>query len=248
MIIYKKILGFLVSFLLSIFLLGAYYFPERFYLFIFLSLFLVFFYFWSIKNRFVTYSLLLKYALVVLTFLIAIWFFFVVIDITIVKYITTILLFICLLLIFEGFFKKVYSNQDISHPLIVYIDLVCFWLISYFLFYALVLFRMGIPLTSLILSLFIIILSIIRFYWHQIDIKKNILYILILILILVQIYIITSFLALNFYSSSFILWIWYYLLMDFFVDKIKEDFIWSKKKKTIFFMILLFIFYLFSVR
>jgi len=150
--------------------------------------------------------------------------------------------------ILDSFFKKIYLNKDVSQPLIIYIDLVCSWLIIYFLFYSLVLFRMNMLVAILILLVSIVSLVTIRFYWQKIDFKKNILYIFILNFIIVEIYIITSFLALNFYSSAFILWIWYYLLTDFFVDKINDEFIWSKKRKLIFFIALLFIFYLISIR
>lgn len=248
MIIYKRLLGFLVSFLLSASLLGAYYYSDKILYFIIFSFLILLFYFWSIKNRFVTYTLLIKYLLIILVFLSSIWLFFIVINFIFAKYLVVILLFGCLIFILDSFFKKVYMNQDISQALLIYIDLPCFWLIVYFLFYSLVLFRVGILISSLALLISILSLIAIRFYWQKIDFKKNILYIFIFSIILIEIYIITSFLALNFYSSVFILWLWYSLLMDFFVDKIKDEFIWSRKLKLIFFVFLLFIFYLISVR
>jgi hypothetical protein len=248
MIIYKRLLGFLVSFLLSASLLGAYYSPGRILYFIAFSFVILLFYFWSIKNRFVTYNLLIKYFLIILTFLLSIWLFFIVIDFVFAKYFVVLLMFGYLILILDSFFKKVYMNKDISQPLVIYIDLLCFWLVTYFLFYSLVLFRIGTLISSLALLLSIVSLTAIRFYWQKIDFKRNIFYIFIFSVILIEIYIITSFLALNFYSSVFILWLWYSLLMDFFVDKIKDELIWSKKRKLIFFVILLFLFYLISVR
>ncbi len=248
MIIYKRLLGFLVSFLLSALLLITCYFPGRILYFIIFSIFLLLFYFWSIKNRFVSYRLLIKYFLIVLTFLLFTWSFFIVINSILIKYIVASLVFIYLIVVLDSVFKKVYTNKDISQPLVIYIDLVCFWSIIYFLFYSLVLFRMSILSASLVLLFSIIALTTIRFYWQKIDFRRSILYIFVLSLILIEMYIITSFLALNFYSSAFILWIWYYLLTDFFVDKIKDEFIWSKKRKLIFFIVLLFLFYLISVR
>ena len=248
MIVYKKILGFLVSFLLSLSLLIAYYSPERIIYLIIFSFLLLLFYFWSIKNRFVSYGLLIKYFLVVLVFLIFVWLFFIVINSWYAKYITSLVVFIYLAIILDSFFKKVYTNQDISRALIIYIDLVCFWLIVYFLFYALVLFRMNIYLSALMLLGAVIVLTLIRFYWLKIDFKKSMVYVLVLSVIVGEIYMITSFLALNFYSSTFMVWVWYYLLMDFFGDKIKDEFIWSKKKKLLFLVAFFFIFYLISVR
>jgi hypothetical protein len=248
MIIYKRLLGFLVSFLLSAFLLGAYYYSSKILYFIFFSFLILVFYFWSIKNRFVTYTLLIKYFLIILTFLLSVWSFFIVIDFLLVKYLVALLMFGCLIFILESFFKKVYMNKDISQALLIYIDLPCFWLVIYFLFYSLVLLRIGVLISSLTLLILIFSLTAIRFYWQKIDFKRNILYIFIFSIILIEIYIITSFLALNFYSSAFILWLWYSVLMDFFVDKIKDEFIWNKKRKLIFFIILLFIFYLISIR
>jgi hypothetical protein len=248
MIIYKRLLGFVVSFLLSSLLLVTFYYPEKMIYFIAFSVFLLLFYFWSIKNRFVTYSLLIKYFLIVLTFLSFVWLFFVVIDSLLIKYLVASLVFIYLFIVLDSFFKKVYTNKDITQSLVVYIDLVCFWFLVYFLFYSSVLFRMNSLWASLILLFSIIILLIIRFNWQKIDFKKNISYVFTLIIILVEVYIITSFLALNFYSSAFLLWLWYYLLSDFFVDQINEKFIWNKKKKLIFLILLLFIFYLISVR
>ena len=140
MIIYKRLLGFLVSLLLSASLLITYYFPGKILYFIIFSIFLLLFYFWSIKNRFVTYRLLIRYFLIVLTFLLFLWSFFIVIDSIIIKYIVTSLAFIYLVFVLDSFFKKVYANKDVSQPLVIYIDLVCFWSIIYFLFYSLVLF------------------------------------------------------------------------------------------------------------
>jgi len=248
MIIYKRLLGFLISFSLGALLLSAYYFPGKILYFIIFSVLLLLFYFWSIKNRFVAYHLLIKYFLIILIFLLSIWLFFIVIDFLFIKYIVVLLVFVYLIFVLDSFFKKVYLNEDISQALLIYIDLISFWSITYFLFYSLVLFRLGILITSLMLLVSIISLTAIRFYWQEIDFKRNILYLFIFCIVLVEIYIITSFLALNFYSSAFVLWLWYLLLTDFFVDKIKDEFIWSKKRKLIFFVILLFIFYLISVK
>jgi hypothetical protein len=247
-IIYRKLLGFLTSFLLSALLLLSYYFSEKIIYFIIFSILLLIFYFWSIKNRFVKYRLLLKYFLIVLVFLISIWTFFIVLDSILIKYLVALLVLIYLIIIFDSIFKKVYTNQDVTQALVIYIDLICFWAISYFLFFSLVLFRMSVFWTSLILLISILALLIIRFYWQKIELQKNISYLFVLSIILIEIYIITSFLALNFYSSVFILWIWYYLLSDFFIDKINDEFIWSKKRKILFLIVLLFIFYLISVR
>jgi hypothetical protein len=247
MIIYKRLLGFLVSFLLSASLLSAYYCPGKILYFIIFSFLIVLFYFWSIKNRFVTYGLLLKYFLIILTFLLSVWLFFIVIDFALAKYLVAFLTFGYLIFVLDSFFKKVYMNKDISQSLLIYIDLPCFWLTIYFLFYSLVLFRMGVLITSLALLISIVTLTVIRFYWQEIDFKRNILYIFIFSIILIEVYIITSFLALNFYSSAFILWLWYSLLMDFFVDKIKDEFIWSKKRKLMFLIVILIIFFSLSI-
>ena len=108
MIIYKRLLGFLLSFLLSASLLSAYYYPGKILYFIAFSFVILLFYFWSIKNRFVTYSLLIKYFLIILTFLLSVWLFFIVIDLVFTKYFVALLMFGSLILILDSFFKKVY--------------------------------------------------------------------------------------------------------------------------------------------
>ncbi len=248
MIIYKRLLGFLLSFLLSGALLFTYYLPRDIVYTSIFSVFLLLFYFWSIKNRFVSYHLLFRYFLIVLVFLVSVWLFFIIIDTKLIKYTLSFLLLIYLITIFDNFFKKVYLNKDISKSVIIYVDLVSFWLIVYFLFYSFILFRINILLSALMLLLAVFSLLAIRFYWQNINFKKNILYIIIIALILTEIYIITLFLALNFYSSTFILWIWYLLLSDFFIDQINDHFIWNRKRKLMIFVFILFIFYLISVK
>lgn len=248
MIIYKRALGFLTSFLITALLAGLHYFPKAIVYFIILSIVCLFFYFWRIKNEFVDYKLLVKYFFIVLIFLFCTWLFFIVIDSAFGKYIILLYLLVSLIIIFDSFFKKIYQNKDITNQLILYIDLFCFWFIVYFLFHSLVFLKVNIFINSLILLLFSILLIMIRFFWKEINIKKEILHILVISIILVEIYLITSFLPFNFYSSAFILWIWYYLIIDFFVDRVKDEFIWSKKRKLIFFAVLLFILYLISVR
>jgi len=248
MIIYKRVLGFFISIILTLSLLLTCYFPNRIFIFIFISVFSCLFYFWTIKNRFIPYSLLFKYLLIILFFLSSFWLFFIVVDVLLLKYLLLLFILIYLIIFFNSVFKKIYLNKDIDHPLLIYIDLFCFWFISYFLLYAIIIFRVGYWWTSLGLLASIVFSILIRFYWQQINFKKNFLYLLGSLIILEQVFIIGSFLALNLYSLTFILWIWYYLLTDFFVDKIKEEFIWHKKKKLIFFVLALFIFYLISVR
>ncbi len=248
MIIYKRFLGFLISFLIASSLIFTHYYPEKILYCLFFSIFCFLLYFFTIKNRFVKYSFLFKCFLIVLLFSFSLGLFFIVIDLTILKYILAVILFIALAMIFDTFFKKFYQNQEISHFLIVYIDLFCFWFMSYFLFYVVIFLRWNLLWTALLFFITVLVLFSIRLYWQKIDFKKNIVYVIIGAFILVEVYIITSFLALNFYSSVFMLWVWYYLIIDFFIDKIKDEFIWSNKRKIIFFVILLFILYLLSIR
>ena len=246
MIIYKRILGFLSAFLLVALMGISHYFPHWVKYFIILSIIILLFYFWRLKNRFITHKLLIKYFLISLFFLLSVWLFFIIIDSLIIKYIVLSGLLIYLIIVFDVLFKKIYQNQDIRQQLIFYIDLICFWFISYFLFYSQVFFRMGIFINSLILFISCLILIIIRFYWHKISIKKEILHILGISVILIEIYIITSFLAFSFYLSTLILWLWYYLILDYFVDKVKDGFIWRNKLKTLIFVLILFVFLLIS--
>lgn len=248
MIIYKRFLGFLISFLIASSLIFTHYYPEKILYCLFFSIFCFLLYFFTIKNRFVKYSFLFKCFLIVLLFSFSLGLFFIVIDLTILKYILAVILFIALAMIFDSLFKKLYQNKDIAHPLVIYIDLFCFWFISYFLFYTVVFLRWNVLWTALLFFIAVIILFFIRFYWQKIDFKKNIVYVIIGAFILTEIYIITSFLAFNFYSSVFMLWVWYYLIIDFFIDKIKDEFIWSNKRKIVFFVILLFIIYFLSIR
>jgi len=248
MIVFKRILGFLTSIILATLLVMVYYFPEKIYIFIFLSLFFCVFYFIIMKNRFISYLILSKYFSIVLFFLVCFWSFFIVIDIFILKYILIFFFLVYLIVILDSFFRKIYLNKDISHPLLIYIDLVCFWLITYFLLYLIIIFRVNLWWTSLGLLIAIISSVTIRFYWYQINLKKNLFYLLGLIVVLGGIFVFTSLLAFNLYALTFIVWLWYYILMDFSVDKIKEEFIGSKKRKLILLIILLFIFYLISIK
>jgi len=248
MIIYKRFLGFLISFLMVASLVFAQYYPEKLLYCLVFSIFCLLVYFFTIKNRFVQYPFLFKCFLMVLLFSFSLGLFFIVIDSLILKYVLALILFIALAIIFDVFFKKFYQNQDISNFLIVYIDLFCFWFITYFLVYAVIFLRWNLLWTALLFFITVLVLFSIRLYWQKIDFKKNILYLIVGAFILVEIYIITSFLALNFYSSVFMLCVWYYLIIDFFIDKIKDEFIWSNKRKIIFFVILLFILYLLSIR
>ena len=248
MIVFKRILGFLTSIILATLLVMVYYFPAKIYIFMFLSLFFCVFYFIIIKNRFISYLTLGKYFSIVLFFLVCFWSFFIVIDIFILKYILIFFFLVYSIVILDSVFRKIYLNKDISHPLLIYIDLVCFWLITYFLLYLIIIFRVNLWWTGLGLLIAIISSVTIRFYWYQINLKKNLFYLLGLIVVLGGIFVFTSLLAFNLYALTFIMWLWYYILMDFSVDKINEEFIGSKKRKLILLIILLFIFHLISVR
>jgi hypothetical protein len=248
MIIYKRILGFLISFLLSGILILLNYYPHLIVYLAIISVFLLFFYFWKVKNRFITNKLLTHYFLISLLFLLSVWLFFITIDNILIKYAVALLLFIYLAFVFDHIFKKIYENIEISAQIFVYLDLVCFWLFSYFLFYSYIILNLSVFVLVLILLLITVLLTFLRFYWKNIDAKKEILYILIICIVMIELYLATLFLSFSFYLSALVLWFWYYFIMDFSVDKILETFIWRKNIKFIVMAILIFILSILTIK
>ncbi len=81
----------------------------------------------------------------------------------------------------------------------------------------------------------------IRFRFSDLKLKNNLMYILAVSFIGTQVYFFTNFLPFSLYFATFIVWTWYYLLIDFLLDKIKENFFWRKKWKKVLILILIFI-------
>ncbi|MDD3284458.1 MAG: hypothetical protein PHZ07_02590 [Patescibacteria group bacterium] len=234
MIFYKRILGFLVSFLLTALLLLTYFHPQKIWYFVGISIFLILFYFWRIKNRFVDYKTIFAYFATIFLYFGFIFAFFTMINNIYIRYIFLIFALLSFITIFDSFFRKIYENHEIKKQLIIYIDLLCFWMLSYFLFYNTFFFKNSLLFNSISIVILSFLIISISFYWHQINIKANILYIVVAVFILLQIFVISSFLPFVVYLSVFILWIWYYILMDFIIDKIKDKFVFKKKIKLLF--------------
>ncbi len=248
MIIYKKILGFLLSFLSGFFLILINYKPTwTFYIIIVYVLFLAL-YFWRIKNRFIKYSELLAYFLMFFVFIFSVFLFFITLDSLFIKIVISIFVAIYSFFIFESIFKRIYENIEIKLQLFLYVDLFCFLFFIYFLFYSYTIVKTNLFALISYLLIFSFILTNMRFYWNKISIKRNLLGALIICMVLIELYLATLFLPFNFYLSGFIVWIWYYCLVDFIVLKIKDEFIWRKKKKMVFLAIILFILSIISIR
>lgn len=248
MIIYKRILGFLISFLLSATLIFLNYFPNLIWYFVAFSILLLLLYFWKVKNRFITNKLIIHYFLISLLFLISVWLFFITIDNIYIKYFVALLLFIYFCFIFDHIFKKIYENQEISAQIFVYLDLVCFWLFSYFLFYASVILTMKLFIIAPIFFIVVYLLTNLRFYWQNIDSKKEILYVLIISVIMLELYLATLFLSFSFYLSALVLWFWYYFLTDFSVEKILDIFIWRTKIRFVIIAICIFVLSILTIK
>ncbi len=248
MIIYKKILGFLLSFLSGFVFIFINYKPDWIAYIIICYLLLLLFYFWRIKNRFVKYSELFKYFIIFFCFIFSVFLFFITLDNFFIKIIVSIFVMISAFFIFESIFKRIYENIEIKLELFTYVDLICFFGFIYFLFYSYIILKTNLFALISYLFIFSFILTNIRFYWNKINIKRNILNALIICIVLIELYLATLFLPFNFYLSSFVVWIWYYLITDFFVLKIRDEFIWRKKRKMVIFAIILFILSIISIR
>ncbi len=248
MIIYKRILGFVISFLLGGVLILINYIPSlTWYGFVF-SILLLVFYFYRIKNRFIANKQLLQYFLMIFVFVVSCWLVFSTINNIIVKYFMVAFIVFILYFIFDSIFKRVYENINIKNQFFAYLDLFCFWFVFYFLFYSQVILRLNIFILSLVLVFFVIFFMIMRFYWTNINVKKELVYILIISVIVLELYLATIFLSFSFYLSVLILWIWYYLIMDSVIDKINNVFFWKKKLKMIIFGVFIFILAILTIR
>lgn len=239
MIFYKRILGFLVSFLLTASLLLTYFYPEKMWYFVVISIFLIFFYFWRIKNRFVDYKTIFAYFLTIFIYFGLIFAFFTMINNVYIRYTFLAFVLSSLAVIFDSFFRKIYENLEIKKQFIIYIDLLCFWMLSYFLFYDKFFFANSLILNSIAFIILTFLLISISFYWQEISIKPNLSYITVSVFILLQLYVITSFLPFVSYFATLVLWLWYYILTDFIIDKIKDKFTFKKKLKVLFLVIIL---------
>jgi len=248
MIIYKRILGFLIAFLLSGALIFVNYLPQFAWHSFILSILLLAFYFWRIKNRFISRKKLYQYFGIIFVFLISYWAVFSTINNIVFKYFISLFILFILSSIFDSIFKKIYENIEIKNQLFLYIDLFCFWFISYFLFYAQVILGLNLLILAIILVIFTIIFLIIRFYWNNISFKKELYYVLIISVIMLELFLATIFLSFSFYLSVLIIWIWYYLLMDFVIDKINNVFFWKKKLKMVILGIVIFILSILSIK
>lgn len=248
MIIYKKILGFLLSFLSGFVFIFINYKPGWVIYIIASYLLLLLLYFWRIKNRFVKYSELFKYFAIFFVFIFSVFLFFITLDNIFIKIIISIFTTISSFFIFESIFKRIYENVEIKLELFTYVDLICFFGFIYFLFYSYIILKTNLFSLILYLLIFSFLLTNIRFYWNKVSIKRNILGVLIICVVLIELYLATLFLPFNFYLSSFIVWMWYYLILDFYVLRAKDEFIWRKKRKMVIFAIILFILSIISIR
>ncbi|MCD4704737.1 hypothetical protein K8R66_01540 [bacterium] len=248
MIIYKRILGFLVAFLIPIFLLLIYYRPRFFYYFLGAILVTLIFYFWRIKNRFVETKEIIFYFFIFLFYFINVCLFFILVDNFYIKLFLLFYLLISNVFIFDAIFKRIYENKAIVNQIFIYIDLLSAWFLIFSLFYLIIFLRFSLFWSVFILFLGSFLLVAIRFYWLKIKFKENLFYLFLVSVILSEIYLFTTFLPFNLYFATFIVWIWYYLLIDFLVDKIKERFIWRKKWKIVLILVFIFIFSLISVK
>ncbi|HNV97454.1 MAG TPA: hypothetical protein PKL13_04085 [bacterium] len=229
MIFYKRILGFILALIFGLIFEFVYYNP-RFFLFGFLlSILLIFFYFWRIKNRFIKNTEIFSYLFITLTFLFCLWAFFVVADNLIIRTIVLVFCVYFFMVLFDSFFKKIYENKEISNEIIKSMDFICFLFFSFFTFYVFTFIRANLIISSVFILLISFICLIIKLYWEKIEWKKYKFSLIIVSIIFTEIYIGMSLLPFNIYFLTFITWLWYYLVSEFFIDDIKGQVLFKNK-------------------
>ncbi|MDD4289880.1 MAG: hypothetical protein PHH83_01215, partial [Patescibacteria group bacterium] len=167
MIFYKRILGFILAIFFGIIFEIVYYNPKFFVYGFLLSIFLIFFYFWRIKNRFIKNIEIFSYWLVTLAFLLCLWAFFVVADNFVIRTIVLIFCVYFFMILFDSFFKKIYENKEISNEIVKSMDFICFLFFIFFMFYTFTFIRANLIISSLLILLVSFICLIIKFYWEK---------------------------------------------------------------------------------
>ena len=132
MIFYKRILGFVLALIFPILIEISYYYPKFFNYGLVLSLLLLVFYFWKIKNRFIKNTEILSYFGICLVFLASLWCFFVVCSNLIIRVVISVLSVYFFIVLFDSIFKKIYENREITSDIIKNIDLLCFLFYTFF--------------------------------------------------------------------------------------------------------------------
>lgn len=223
MIFYKRILGFVLAFIFPIIIEIVYYNPKFFLYGLSLSILLLLFYFWRIKNRFIKNSAILSYFFITLIFLICLWCFFVVSDNFIIRTVVSIFSIYFFMILFDSIFKKIYENRDISNDIIKNMDLLCFLFFIFFVFYVFTFIRANLILSSAFILFISFICLNLRLYWEKIEWKKNKFSLIATSLIFTEIYVAMALLPFNIYFLTFISWLWYYLVSEFFIDELKNQ-------------------------
>ena len=232
MIIYKRILGFVLAFIFAILIQASYYNPKFFFYGLGISILLLMFYFTRIKNRFVPKQEIMSYFWVCFVFLLSFWCFFVVSDNFYIRNFIVAFSVYFFIVIFDSIFKKIYENKPINSDVLRNVDLVIFTFFSFFSLFALIFIRTNPILNFVFVFFYSIICMNIRMYWNNLDSKTNKLSIFLIAFIISEIYLVLILLPFNLYFLTIILLLWYYLISSFVSEDISGEFL-LRKKSTI---------------
>ncbi len=233
MIIYKRILGFLISFLFAIFIEIAYYSHGFFFFGLVLSIILLIFYFTRIKNRFVEKKEIISYFLVSFVYLLSFWSFFIVADNFFIRNLIVVFSIYFFITLFDSIFKKIYDNTPINKDIIRGMDLIIFLFFSFFTFFVFTFLRANLILTFVFIFFVALVCMNIKLYWNNVNSRLHRLDIFIISLIVSEVYLVMAFLPFNLYFLTLVPWLCYYVISDFVLTEIRGEFLMRKKSRIL---------------
>ncbi|MDD4290181.1 MAG: hypothetical protein PHH83_02785, partial [Patescibacteria group bacterium] len=121
------------------------------------------------------------------------------------------------------------ENKEISNEIVKSMDFICFLFFIFFMFYTFTFIRANLIISSLFILLVSFICLNIKLYWEKIEWKKYKFSLIIVSIIFTEIYIGMALLPFNIYFLTFITWLWYYLVSEFFIDDIKGQVLFKNK-------------------